>query len=241
MRAAAVTRIELAHLVDEFRAARAARDLVDFSDQMRFGARLAEECPDVGAALRDQFRVVLLDEYQDTSVSQRRLLVGLFGGGHPVTAVGDPLQAIYGWRGASVANIDRFPEHFARRRRQPAPVLHAGGEPPLRPAHPRRGQRPRRAAARAAPAGRAAGLAAEPESAGGLRVALLPTYAEEMAWVGDRVASRSMPAPRPGDIARALPCHLRLSRRWCARSPTAGSRSRSSGSTACSRCPRWRR
>ncbi|MFN8167754.1 MAG: UvrD-helicase domain-containing protein [Candidatus Nanopelagicales bacterium] len=121
MRTAALTRIELSHLVEEFRAARAARDLVDFSDQMRFGARLAEECPDVGAALREQFRVVLLDEYQDTSVSQRRLLAGLFGGGHPVTAVGDPLQAIYGWRGASVANIDRFPQHFARADGRDAP------------------------------------------------------------------------------------------------------------------------
>ena len=41
------------------------------------------------------------------------LLTRLFGGGHPVTAVGDPFQAIYGWRGASVANIDDFPIHFA--------------------------------------------------------------------------------------------------------------------------------
>ena len=61
---------------------------------------------------------MLLDEYQDTSVSQRRMLTALFAGpdrsgrGHPVTAVGDPCQAIYGWRGASVANLDEFPEHF---------------------------------------------------------------------------------------------------------------------------------
>src|SRR6185437_7861098 len=54
----------------------------------------------------------------DTSVAQRRLLSTLFGGtdggGHPVTAVGDPCQAIYGWRGASVGNLLRFPEHFPR-------------------------------------------------------------------------------------------------------------------------------
>lgn len=58
--------------------------------------------------------MVLLDEYQDTSVAQRLLLSGLFGGGtgHAVTAVGDPCQAIYGWRGASVANLDDFPAHF---------------------------------------------------------------------------------------------------------------------------------
>ena len=99
------------------------RDLIDFGDQMVLGARLAEERPEVGAIEREKFRVVLLDEYQDTSVAQRRMLVGLVrrlratrahGAGHPVTAVGDPCQSIYGWRGASVANLDDFPDHFAK-------------------------------------------------------------------------------------------------------------------------------
>jgi DNA helicase-2/ATP-dependent DNA helicase PcrA len=40
------------------------------------------------------------------------ILVEIFGDAHPVTAVGDPLQAIYGWRGASVSNIDNFTKHF---------------------------------------------------------------------------------------------------------------------------------
>jgi DNA helicase-2/ATP-dependent DNA helicase PcrA len=86
---------------------------------MAAGARLAIECPEVGAAERTRFRAVLLDEYQDTSVSQRLMLQGLFSGGpggpgrgHAVTAVGDPCQGIYGWRGASVDNIDDFAEHF---------------------------------------------------------------------------------------------------------------------------------
>jgi len=187
MRETAARRIELAHLVEEFRHARRQRDLVDFSDQMRLGARLAESGPEVGAALRAQFPVVLLDEYQDTSVSQRRLLTGLFGGGHPVTAVGDPLQAIYGWRGASVANIDDFPRHFARADGRTAPVLRlsenrrsgtrildAANElaGPLRVRHPQ-------VAPLVSP-----GSAKGP---GGIRVALLDTYAEEMRWVGDRV------------------------------------------------------
>ena len=200
MRAAAVTRIELAHLVDEFRAARAARDLVDFSDQMRFGAQLAEQCPDVGVALRDQFRVVLLDEYQDTSVAQRRLLVGLFGGGHPVTAVGDPLQAIYGWRGASVANIDRFPEHFARRDGSSAPILTLAE-------NRRSGQRILDAANDLASPLRALHPQVAPlvspgsTHPGGVRVALAPTYAEEVAWVGDRVREQVEAGTRPGEIA----------------------------------------
>ncbi len=89
---------------------------MDFSDQISLGARLAEEQPDVGALERTRFRVVLLDEYQDTSVAQARMLSSLFSGptrpGHAVTAVGDPNQAIYGWRGASVSNILNFAETF---------------------------------------------------------------------------------------------------------------------------------
>ena len=56
--------------------------------------------------------MVFLDEYQDTGVAQRMLLSDLFAGGHPVTAVGDPCQSIYGWRGASIGNLLRFFEHF---------------------------------------------------------------------------------------------------------------------------------
>jgi DNA helicase-2/ATP-dependent DNA helicase PcrA len=56
--------------------------------------------------------VVLLDEYQDTSHAQLVLLRALFGGGHPVTAVGDPCQSIYGWRGASAGNLRRFTADF---------------------------------------------------------------------------------------------------------------------------------
>ncbi len=202
MRETALRRIELAHLVDELREARRARDLVDFSDQMRFGAALAEGSPDVGAALREQFAVVLLDEYQDTSVSQRRLLTGLFGGGHPVTAVGDPLQAIYGWRGASVANIDDFPIHFARADGSPAPVLRLSENrrsgtriltaandlaAPLRARHPQ-------VAPLVSPRAE--------KGAGGIRVSLHETYAEEMDWIGRRVREVvDTGEVRPGGVA----------------------------------------
>ena len=105
-------RQELAVLVSAYREAKHELDAIDFGDQVALAARLAETVQEVGALERERAGVVLLDEYQDTSVAQRRMLVGLFGGGHPVTAVGDPCQAIYGWRGASVANLDAFPEHF---------------------------------------------------------------------------------------------------------------------------------
>ena len=116
---AAETRIELSRLVDAYREAKAADGVMDFSDQMSRGARLGIECPEVSQALRERFGVVLLDEYQDTSVAQRLMLQGLFSGtdpadgrGHPVTAVGDPTQSIYGWRGAAASNLQDFLEHF---------------------------------------------------------------------------------------------------------------------------------
>ena len=111
---AARQRAELADFVIAYRVAKKDLDALDFGDQVALGARLAEQAPEVGALERERAGVVLLDEYQDTSVAQRRMLAGLFGGGHPVTAVGDPCQAIYGWRGASVANLDGFPQHFPR-------------------------------------------------------------------------------------------------------------------------------
>ena len=112
-------RAELLDLVAAYRRLKADLGLMDFSDQIALGARLASEQPEVGALERARFKVVLLDEYQDTSVAQAVMLSRLFSGptvaqgrGHPVTAVGDPNQAIYGWRGASVSNIVNFADTF---------------------------------------------------------------------------------------------------------------------------------
>ena len=123
-------RAELLQLVGAYRGLKADLGLMDFSDQISLGARLAEEQPQVGELERDRFRIVLLDEYQDTSVAQARMLSDLFSGpdpdrgrGHAVTAVGDPNQAIYGWRGASVSNILNFAETFPARDGGPVPVL----------------------------------------------------------------------------------------------------------------------
>ena len=117
---AARRRIEISHLVDRYRDVKAEAGVMDFSDQMRWGAQLAT-MPEVGADLRSRYDVVLLDEYQDTSVAQRDLLRALFSGptpqlgrGHGVTAVGDPAQGIYGWRGAAVTNLLEFGQDFLR-------------------------------------------------------------------------------------------------------------------------------
>jgi DNA helicase-2/ATP-dependent DNA helicase PcrA len=105
-------REQLLPLVERYVAAKAAREVLDHGDQVALAARIASRHPEVGAAERARFHVVLLDEYQDTSHGQLVLLQSLFGGGHPVTAVGDPCQSIYGWRGASAGNLRRFTADF---------------------------------------------------------------------------------------------------------------------------------
>lgn len=114
MLAAGEERIALAKLVQEFRAAKKRHGIIDYSDQIRLAAQIAKSSPEVGQLLREQFAVVLLDEYQDTSVSQKELLTALFGQGHPVMAVGDPCQAIYRWRGAEIKNMESFASDFSR-------------------------------------------------------------------------------------------------------------------------------
>lgn len=92
------------------------RGVVTFNEQMSVAAKLARDHAAVGQSQRRRFRVVMLDEYQDTSHAQRVLLRSLFGEGRDpgltVTAVGDPMQAIYGWRGATAANLAAFVEDF---------------------------------------------------------------------------------------------------------------------------------
>ncbi len=126
----AMERLELASLVRTYQELKRRTGHVEFADQMAAAARLAAEVPAVSESLRQQFPVVLLDEYQDTSSAQAVLLRELFSGpdsasglGHPVTAVGDPFQAIYGWRGAAASNILQFPAHFPRADGTPAARL----------------------------------------------------------------------------------------------------------------------
>ena len=182
------TREQLLPLVDRYAAAKRAREVLDHGDQVRLAAQIAMRHPEVGAAERTRYQVVLLDEYQDTSHAQLKLLHALFGNGHPVTAVGDPCQSIYGWRGASAGNLRRFTADFPARSGEPAPV--------------------RKLSTSFRNAGRvldtAAALQAElraqapdvpmlepaPDRAGrgGVCAALLPTVTEESEWVAAQAA-----------------------------------------------------
>ncbi|MGZ8736336.1 MAG: UvrD-helicase domain-containing protein [Nocardioides sp.] len=187
-------REEVLGLVDSYRRLKADLGLMDFSDQIELGARLASDCPEVGEAERLKYRVVLLDEYQDTSVAQALMLSRLFSGdtaatgrGHAVSAVGDPNQAIYGWRGASVSNILRFGEDFPDadgstdvatypltvNRRSDARILDAANAL-ARPLYARFQGVERLEAG-------------EGVDDGTVRVAVHETYADELIWLPDQV------------------------------------------------------
>jgi ATP-dependent DNA helicase UvrD/PcrA len=105
-------REQLLPLVRAYAEAKAEREVIDYGDQMALAARISMAHPEVGLAERARYPVVLLDEFQDTSHAQLELMRALFGAGHPVTAVGDPCQSIYGWRGASAGNMRRFADVF---------------------------------------------------------------------------------------------------------------------------------
>jgi DNA helicase II / ATP-dependent DNA helicase PcrA len=182
------TREQLLPLVAAYAAAKATREVMDYGDQVALAARIAAGHPVVGESERARYQVVLLDEYQDTSHAQLVLLRSLFGGGHPVTAVGDPCQSIYGWRGASAGNLRRFCSDFAAAGGEPAAVrvlstsfrntgsvLRAAGAV----------QEELRAAAPDVPL-----LTAPPVRAGrGLvRCALLESVRDEASWVAEQAA-----------------------------------------------------
>ena len=116
-------RREMASVITAYRSRKAALGVVDYADLVALAHRLVNAVPEVAARVRERYRVVLLDEYQDTNPAQRELLRAVFGGGFPVTAVGDSDQTIYEWRGASPTNFNRFPEHFPLASGAPSPSL----------------------------------------------------------------------------------------------------------------------
>ncbi len=182
-------REQLLPLVEQYLDAKKAREVLDHGDQVELAARIAARHPEVGAAERGRYHVVLLDEYQDTSHAQLVLLRALFGGGHPVTAVGDPCQSIYGWRGASAGNLRRFAQDFPAQSGEPTPVR-------LLSTSFRNTGRVLDAAARLQAELRAEApdvplLVPAPgrSDRGRVTAALLPTAVDEADWVGDQAAA----------------------------------------------------
>ena len=85
----------------------------DFDDLIYFTVRLLEENEDVREYYHNRFKYIMVDEYQDTSHAQYRLVKLLANDDNNVFAVGDDDQSIYSFRGANIENILRFEKDFA--------------------------------------------------------------------------------------------------------------------------------
>ncbi len=194
-------RAELVPLLDALAERMRAAKVMDFGAQMASAARLAAAFPQVGHDLRNRYRVVLLDEYQDTGHAQRVALSALFGGGRDdglaLTAVGDPIQSIYGWRGASATNLPRFCTDFPRSDGSPAPALElrtSWRNPPraLHVANAISAEARRRSVAVQA-------LRSRPDAPPGtVRCALLPDVRAERDWIADHLHAHYQQARADG-------------------------------------------
>lgn len=201
-------RVALLPLVRALDEALRHRGALDFGAQMSLAARLAAEHPEVAQAERERFRLVLLDEYQDTGHAQRVLLSALFGGADgparpAVTAVGDPMQSIYGWRGASAANLPRFAADFPCAPGIPAPtlpLLTSWRNPPEALALANLVADPLRGAAQGAGGATVDALRAKPGAEPGVvALALTGTVVDERDWVAEQIAGEWAARHRAGE------------------------------------------
>ena len=203
MKQTAQQRIALAQLVMEFRESKKREGMIDYSDQIRLAAQAALSSAEMRQMLKEQYEVVLLDEYQDTSVAQKKLLNALFGDGHPVLAVGDPCQAIYGWRGAEVANIENFHKDFKTSDGKEARKYELK-------TNRRSGQLILNTANKMSNALRAIHKAiveltvgANDTNPGEVHTAVLNTFPEEVQWIADQIQEQAKSTPL-SDIAILL-------------------------------------
>ncbi|MEM8739123.1 MAG: UvrD-helicase domain-containing protein [Planctomycetota bacterium] len=85
---------------------------LDFDDLLLKTVKLFRGHPDVLAELRDRYRYVMIDEYQDTNHAQFVIANALAAEHQCIMCTGDPDQSIYGWRGADIQNILEFERHY---------------------------------------------------------------------------------------------------------------------------------
>jgi DNA helicase II / ATP-dependent DNA helicase PcrA len=92
--------------------AKARAGVLDFEDLLLVTAAAIEEHRDVAEELRSRYRHFVVDEYQDVSPLQQRLLDAWLGGRDDLCVVGDPNQTIYSFTGATPNHLLSFPRRF---------------------------------------------------------------------------------------------------------------------------------
>lgn len=98
----------MARLIAAYEEIKTARGVIDFEDVLLLTLGILRERDDIAAAIREQYRHFVVDEYQDVNTLQQRLLEHWLGGRHEICVVGDPAQTIYSFTGASSTHLNGF-------------------------------------------------------------------------------------------------------------------------------------
>jgi len=88
--------------------------LLDFGDLIRYTIKLFKDRPNILNQYREQFKYIMVDEFQDTNTIQYELIKLLAAPENNLVAVGDDDQSIYRFRGASLSNIMQFKDDFPK-------------------------------------------------------------------------------------------------------------------------------
>lgn len=104
--------LELARAYQTYQSILQEHDALDFGDLISYAVKLLRERPRILKLVRDKFRFVLVDEFQDTNHAQYELVKLIAAPTNNLTIVGDDDQSIYHFRGASLENILRFETDF---------------------------------------------------------------------------------------------------------------------------------
>jgi DNA helicase-2/ATP-dependent DNA helicase PcrA len=102
----------VARLIAVYEEAKSDRGVIDFEDVLLLMAGIIEAYPAVANEVRGQYRYFVVDEYQDVSALQQRLLDQWLGGRSELCVVGDPSQTIYSFTGASPDHLLNFPRRY---------------------------------------------------------------------------------------------------------------------------------
>lgn len=105
-------RFAMCTIIDSYHAYKKEHSVIEFADQVERANRILQAVPDQIGDIVGRYKLILLDEYQDTSAQQAQFLYHAFSNAWSVCAVGDPNQAIYSWRGASADALSDFMDSF---------------------------------------------------------------------------------------------------------------------------------
>jgi len=105
---------ELAHAYKTYQEIMRSRNIIDYDDQIYLLIELLESRPNILRQLQERYQYIMIDEFQDTNPMQSKLIDLLAGKQQNIFVVGDDDQSIYGWRGATLANILDFTKRYPK-------------------------------------------------------------------------------------------------------------------------------